>query len=188
MIKTTSEIKYLGNRQMRKFGSQWLEQRKVSTDTVIKKTKSGTLSNISNFSKSTNTKKKTYKQNFMFGQFYMKTQAHGGDIQYLFTSGTRKAAPSRFRNKAYVEDKNLIQDEDVAVTILKRTVLINIVRQKSKEIFSKCYKNKNCKNRITITIAKSEPGKVTHVDREFDMYNKNKLKATVGEKQLKGNR
>ena len=25
MIKTTSEIKYLGNRQMRKFGSQWLE-------------------------------------------------------------------------------------------------------------------------------------------------------------------
>lgn len=80
MIKTTSETEYLGNRQMRKFGSQWLEQRKVSTDTVIKKTKSGTLSNISNFSKSTNTKKKTYKQNFMFRQFYMKTQAHGGDI------------------------------------------------------------------------------------------------------------
>lgn len=25
MIKTTSETEYLGNRQMRKFGSQWLE-------------------------------------------------------------------------------------------------------------------------------------------------------------------
>ena len=25
MIKTTNETEYLGNRQMRKFGSQWLE-------------------------------------------------------------------------------------------------------------------------------------------------------------------
>ena len=74
------------------------------------------------------------------------------------------------------------------MTVLKRTVLVNIVKQKSKEIFSKCYKNENCKNRITITIAKSEPWKVTRVDRDFDMYNKNKLKATVGEKQIKGNR
>ena len=35
----------------------------------------------------------------MFAQLYMETQAHGGDIQYLFSHKTRKAKPSIFRRR-----------------------------------------------------------------------------------------